>query len=104
MRKGTAMQSMTNVFVVDDDQPTVELISEIFTDEGYHVRGFHDASSALAAIEAAPPDVMLLDVRMPGVDGVDLFRVLFKRGLATMPIIFTTADTHAMQGLIAEGV
>src|SRR5690349_21838830 len=98
------MQSMTNVFVIDDDQPTVELIGEILTDEGYRVRGFRDTSSALAAIETAPPDIVLLDLRRPGVDGVDLFRVLFERELVTMPIIFMTADTHAMQGLIAEGV
>ena len=98
------MQPKKIVFVVDDDQPTVELICEVLKDEGYQIRAFQDATSALAATEAAPPDVMLLDLRMPGVDGVDLFRVLAGRGLATMPIIFMTADSHAMQALIAEGV
>jgi CheY-like chemotaxis protein len=98
------MQPTTNVFVVDDDQPTVELICEVLEDEGYRVHALRNASSALAAIEAAPPDAILLDLRMPGIDGVDLFRVLSDRGLATMPIIFMTADTHAMQALMAEGV
>src|SRR5262249_18397158 len=98
------MQTMANVLVVDDDQPIVDLIAEVLADEGYHVRALGDASSALAAIKAEPPDLVLLDLRMPGIDGVDLFRLLSERGLATMPIILMTADNHAMQELGAQGV
>ena len=98
------MRPMANVLVVDDDQPTVDFIAEALADEGYRVRALSDASSALAAVEADPPDVILLDLRMPGIDGVDVFRLLHDRGLATMPIILMTADNHAMQELITQGV
>jgi DNA-binding NtrC family response regulator len=98
------MQHTAEVLVVDDDLPITEFITEVLEDEGYQVRATIDAKSALVAIEAQPPDVVLLDLRMPGIDGVDLFRLLTDRGLTTMPIILMTADNHAMQALIAEGV
>jgi DNA-binding NtrC family response regulator len=98
------MRPLANVLVVDDDQPTVDFIAEALADEGYGVRALADASSALAAVEADPPDVIVLDLRMPGIDGVDVFRLLHDRGLATMPIILMTADNHAMQELITQGV
>lgn len=98
------MQQATKVLVVDDDRPTVDFIMEAFHDEGYAVRGAFDAVSALAAIKAEAPDVVLLDLLMPGVSGAELFRTLVERELATVPIILMTADNHAVESLIAEGV
>jgi DNA-binding response OmpR family regulator len=98
------MQQATKVLVVDDDQPIVDLITEILRDEGYSVRSAFDALSALAAIEAEPPDVVMLDLLMPGASGSDLFRALVERELATVPIILMTADNRAVEGLVAEGV
>jgi DNA-binding NtrC family response regulator len=98
------MASLANVLVVDDDEPTREFVVEVLEDEGYHVQGTSGALRALAALEADRYDVVLLDLRMPGLDGVDLFRLLTERGLATMPIILMTADSNAMQELTAQGV
>jgi two-component system, sensor histidine kinase and response regulator len=98
------MQQATKVLVVDDDRPIVDLITEILRDEGYSVRSAFDALSALAAIEAEPPDVVMLDLLMPGASGSDLFRALVERELATIPIILMTADNRAVEGLVAEGV
>jgi DNA-binding NtrC family response regulator len=98
------MQQATKVLVVDDDQPIVDFIAEVLHDEGYSVRSAFDALSALAAIEAEPPDVVLLDLLMPGASGSDLFRALVERELATIPIILMTADNHAVETLVAEGV
>jgi DNA-binding NtrC family response regulator len=98
------MQQATKVLVVDDDGPTVDFIMEALHDEGYAVRGAFDAVSALAAIKAEAPDVVLLDLLMPGVSGAELFRTLVERELATVPIILMTADNHAVESLIAEGV
>jgi DNA-binding NtrC family response regulator len=98
------MQQATKVLVVDDDRPIVDFIMEILLDEGYAVRGAFDAVSALAAIEAEAPEVVLLDLLMPGVSGIDLFRTLLERELTSIPIILMTADNHAVEALIAEGV
>jgi len=98
------MQQATKVLIVDDDRPIVDFIMEVLLDEGYTVRGAFDAVSALAAIEAEAPDVVLLDLLMPGVSGAELFRTLVERELASVPIILMTADNHAVEALIAEGV
>lgn len=98
------MAPQVKVLVVDDDQPTRDFVVEILADEGYAVRAARDAAQALAALVSEPYDAVLLDLRMPGVDGVDLFRLLYERGLATMPIIVMTADNKAMEELLAEGV
>ncbi|MFL5801738.1 MAG: response regulator [Roseiflexaceae bacterium] len=98
------MQQATKVLVVDDDRPIVDFIMEVLHDEGYAVRGAFDAVSALAAIEAEAPDIVLLDLLMPGASGTELFRTLVEHELATIPIILMTADNHAVEALIAQGV
>src|SRR5687768_3623298 len=98
------MQQAAKVLVVDDNRPIVDFITEVLRDEGYTVRGAFDALSALAAIEAETPDIVLLDLLMPGASGAELFRTLVERELATIPIILMTADNHAVEALIAQGV
>jgi len=98
------MAPLTKVLVVDDDQPTRALIVEVLEDEGYLVRAADNAVQALAAIEAEHLDIILIDLHMPGIDGVGLFRLLDERVLATMPIILMTADNKALQELITQGV
>lgn len=98
------MQQATKVLVVDDDRPIVDFITEVLRDEGYSVRGAFDATSALTAIEAETPDIVLLDLLMPGASGAELFRTLVERDLATVPIILMTADNHAVEALMAQGV
>jgi DNA-binding response OmpR family regulator len=92
------------ILVVDDDQPTRDFVAEVLEEEGYLVRSAESTTHALAAIEAESYDAVLLDLRMPGINGVELFRILYERSLATMPIIFMTADNKSLQELLAQGV
>jgi CheY-like chemotaxis protein len=98
------MQQTTTVLVVDDDRPIVDFIADVLHEEGYAVLAAHDAVSAFEAVEAQQPDLILLDLLMPGINGAELFRTLHDRGLTNVPIILMTADNHAVQKLIAEGV
>ena len=98
------MTPRANVLVVDDDQPTTTMVADVLGDEGYLVRTAVNAVGALEAIEVEPPDIILLDLRMPGIDGIDMFRILHERDLITMPIILMTADNHALQEITAQGV
>ena len=98
------MQQTTTVLVVDDDRPIVDFIADVLHDEDYAVVAAYDAVSAFEAVEAHQPDVILLDLLMPGISGDELFRALHNRGLTTIPIILMTADNQAVQRLIAEGV
>lgn len=98
------MAPLAKVLVVDDDFYTRQLIAETLEDEGYLVRVADSAAQALVVVEAEHYDIILLDLRMPGTDGAELFHTLYERALATMPIILMTADQRAMQELIDEGV
>ncbi len=82
------------ILVVDDDPGVTKLLDRILTREGYRVHVAGDAESALAAVAAHDPDVILLDVMFPGSDGFTLCTRL-KRDVATRltPIILVTGLT-----------
>jgi DNA-binding response OmpR family regulator len=63
-----------NVLVADDDRDIRDLIRFKLEQAGFRPRVFDDGPSALAAIEADPPDLAVLDVMMPGLSGIDVLR------------------------------
>jgi len=67
------------VLVVDDNRLLAENLAEILTDEGCHVRTAFSAEEALGAPEDVCPDLVLTDIRMPGMNGVELIRRLVVR-------------------------
>jgi two-component system nitrogen regulation response regulator NtrX len=62
----------TTVLVVDDEESILRLLAEILRDEGFRPVTASDADEALAAIQRDPPDLLLLDIAMPGRDGLEL--------------------------------
>ena len=78
------------VLVVDDDAPIRRMLERTLAAEGYDVRAASDGGGALAAIEQSAPDALVLDVAMPGVDGLAVCRRLRAKGLA-LPILLLTA-------------
>jgi DNA-binding NtrC family response regulator len=80
------------VLVVDDDAAIRVALSEALTDMGVAVRAAADGSEALAMIAAAAPDLVLTDVRMPGVGGVELLRLLRQRAPDTDVVLMTAHD------------
>ncbi len=80
------------ILVVDDHQANRDLLQEILVQQGYRVELAEDGGAALRAIEAGPPDLVLLDVSMPGMDGFEVCRRL-RAGAdtAAVPIILVTA-------------
>lgn len=67
------------VLVVDDSADTVESLAELLAFQGHAVDVALDGASALARVAAAPPDVVLLDIRMPGLDGWEVARLIRER-------------------------
>ncbi|MFB2933724.1 sensor histidine kinase [Aerosakkonemataceae cyanobacterium BLCC-F154] len=83
------------ILVVDDSPDNVFLIQAILEEEGYQVSTASDGFSALEFIEESPPDLLLLDVMMPGMDGFEVTqRVRQKTSLPFMPILLITAYDH----------
>lgn len=77
----------TKVLVVDDEIGIRELLSEILIDEGYAVVTAHDAASASEMRQRELPEIILLDIWMPDMDGITLMRQWSKSGYANVPII-----------------
>jgi len=76
------------VLIVDDEPRQVDLLSEFLTGEGYIVLTAYNGDDALTMIEKESPDVVLLDITMPGIDG----REVLRRKGALVPIIMVTAN------------
>ena len=78
---------MASILVVDDELGIRALLSEILTDEGHTVDVAENAAQARAARDRARPDLVLLDIWMPDVDGVTLLKEWGSAGMLTMPVI-----------------
>ena len=76
--------------MVDDDAPIRRMLERTLDAEGYDVTVAPDGGSALATIERSVPDALVLDIAMPGLDGLAVCRRLRTKGLA-VPILFLTA-------------
>jgi DNA-binding NtrC family response regulator len=78
---------MATILVVDDEMGIRALLSEILTDEGHTIELAEDASQARSVRERLRPDLVLLDIWMPDVDGITLLKEWGSGGLLTMPVI-----------------
>ncbi|WP_100445419.1 response regulator transcription factor [Glycomyces xiaoerkulensis] len=84
--------SPARLLVVDDEESLADLLVEALSFQGYEVAAEHSGSGALEAVDHSRPDLVILDVNMPGVDGFSVADRLRSAGDRT-PIIFLTART-----------
>jgi DNA-binding NtrC family response regulator len=88
---------MANILVVDDEHGIRDLLWEILNDEGHNVDLAENAAQARVARQKERPDLVLLDIWMPDMDGVTLLKEWSSNGLLTMPVIMmsghATIDT-----------
>jgi signal transduction histidine kinase/CheY-like chemotaxis protein len=87
-----------NILVVDDDRGFAQLVQRILdaAGRGYQVRRAYDGEESLAAMRAYPPDLVLLDLIMPGVDGFQVLEHMRAEAtLADLPVILLTATSFA---------
>jgi DNA-binding response OmpR family regulator len=83
------MSRPRRVLIVDDDTSIVELLQQYFESSGYHVEIALHGGDALTLIQHDPPDVVLLDIAMPGMDGVQVLQRILALEAAPPVIIVT---------------
>ena len=81
------------ILVVDDNLKIRNLMALMLKDDGYSVSIAEDGISALRALESNEFDVLITDIRMPNMDGIELFNHV-KRLYPQMPVIFLTGNTY----------
>jgi two-component system response regulator ChvI len=88
------------VALVDDDRNILASVSMALEAEGFRVRTYTDGAEALTALERQPPDLAILDIKMPRLDGMELLKRL--RQKSALPVIFLTSkddEIDEMMGL-----
>jgi len=79
----------TSVWVVDDDDAVRGVLEAMLKELGYDVQSYDNAEAALNAYREAAPDVVITDVRMPGMSGLDLTRAMLEMDKQTLVMILT---------------
>ena len=89
---------MATIALVDDDRNILTSVSMVLEAEGFDVRTYTDGASALAALSQSQPDLAILDIKMPRMDGMELLRRL--RLKSNMPVIFLTSKDEEIDEVI----
>lgn len=88
-----------SILIVDDDEKLCALLASYFTQEQFLVHIAHDGAAALQLVRTTSPQIMLLDLMMPGMDGFEVCRRI--RQFSDIPIIFLSAKDDEMDRLLA---
>jgi CheY-like chemotaxis protein len=89
--------SQQSILIVDDNQMNLKLVRVVLQMAGYDVRTAADAEQALAEIEEKCPHLILMDLQLPGMDGLELTRRL-KADAATRETLIVAITAYAMKG------
>ena len=89
---------MAKITLVDDDENIVTSISLALESLGHQVKAYHDGAAGLAGLESDPPDLAILDVKMPRMDGMEVLRRL--RQTSDMPVIILTSKDDEIDEIL----
>jgi two-component system CheB/CheR fusion protein len=94
------------IVLADDERDTVFTLSELLRAEGHYVKGFNTGREALAAALDSDPDVVILDVAMPGLNGWDVAREIRTRSGGARPLLIAMSGRYMARGheIIADMV
>ncbi|MBV9835022.1 MAG: response regulator transcription factor [Alphaproteobacteria bacterium] len=87
-----------SIALVDDDRNILTSVSMLLEAEGFQVRTYNDGVSALDGLNQSPPDLAILDIKMPRMDGMELLNRL--RKTQTMPVIFLTSKDEEIDEVL----
>ncbi|MBI5454467.1 MAG: sigma-54-dependent Fis family transcriptional regulator [Deltaproteobacteria bacterium] len=84
---------MKTVLIIDDEQDIREALKGVFRDEGYEVKTSGSAEDALKKLDSAPPDLVLLDIWLPGIDGIEALKEI-KARYPNLPVIMISGHAN----------
>ena len=94
-----------SILVVDDDPAMVRTLCDIFSLQGWDASGAHSGEEAIERQRERARNFILMDIRMPGIDGIDAYKVIHQQSPSTRVILMTAhATPEAVQHAIDEGV
>jgi CheY-like chemotaxis protein len=86
-----------HIVVIDDDITSLDIISFLFENRGFKVHRCADGASAIEYLKNVDPDLLIVDLMMPQLNGVDTVKEIRGLGFATLPILaFTAVDDPAL--------
>ena len=88
---------MPTIALVDDDRNILTSLRMVLEAEGYKTQTYNDGASALDGFAESPPDLAILDIKMPRMDGMELLRRLRQR--SELPVIFLTSKDEEIDEL-----
>jgi two-component system response regulator BaeR len=88
----------TEIFIVEDEPELAALVADYAAAAGYHATVFGDGALALEAIRSRPPALLVLDLMLPGLDGLSVCREV--RGFSNLPIVMVTARVEEIDRLL----
>jgi two-component system response regulator ChvI len=89
---------MAKITLIDDDENIVASVSMALESHGHDVTAYYDGASGLAALESDPPDLAVLDVKMPRMDGMEVLRRL--RQTSAIPVIILTSKDEEIDEIL----
>lgn len=96
---------MKKILLVEDDNSIRELLTEILEDEGYNVSASANGSEGLRYLERNIPDLIIMDIMMPIMDGFTFRKELLKNShLKAIPVLVMSAQTQGVERLQAHGL
>lgn len=94
---------MSQILIVDDDVQLCELLTEVLIEDGYEVHSVHCGESALNYMQAKPVDLVLLDVMLPNINGLQVARRICQRFATPILMLTALADETAMLDCLQAG-
>lgn len=97
------MSDKTRILCIDDEPGVVELVSLILRAPNVEVEGANSGAAALEMMRQSPPDVVLLDIMMPEMDGWEVYKEMqADQTLNSIPVIIVTARNSSFEEIIAR--
>lgn len=85
-------ENKIKILIIDDDMTALDLVDLLFEDKGYDVIRRADGTSAVESVEEVNPDVILVDLMMPGMNGQETVRHIRNKGMNIPIVAFTALD------------